>query len=140
MKRRLISILMTFVMVLSLFQGTGIRIGAGEAAQVKVTYMNGDQQYGDFQTINPGETATKPEVNPEGCWTAGDYPFHSWRTENGDEWSFDTPVTGDLTLYACYSMTNAIIFGYSTDTEGKKVYGLFECWDECHGGNNDRKT
>ncbi len=51
------------------------------------------------EQVENGDTVAKPAPDPT---IASGKHFRYWATEEGEEYSFDTPVTADLTLYAHY--------------------------------------
>ena len=83
----------------------------------------------DDQKVKYQETATKP-TDP----TKSGYTFGGWYTDNkctkGNEFRFDTKITGDITLYAKWDVKrtgtnpdakNPYIKDNTTKTDGKKV-------------------
>ena len=79
-----------------------------EKTSYTVTYMDNDTSAGTA-TVEDGSTATKPE-DP----TKDRYTFSGWYTEKddsgngtGDPFDFETAITGDLTLYAGWSPSQA---------------------------------
>ena len=83
----------------------------------------------DDQKVKYQETATKP-TDP----TKSGYTFGGWYTDNkctkGNEFSFDTKITGNMTLYAKWDVKrtgtnpdakNPYIKDNTTKTDGKKV-------------------
>lgn len=62
-----------------------------------VTFMNGDNQYGEVQAVTYGEKATNPTPSP----TEANKRFVGWFAESAETaWDFDTSITEDVTLYA----------------------------------------
>ena len=57
---------------------------------------NGGTGSYDSFTVNHGATVNAPETNP----SREGYTFSGWTTADGKAYSFDTPVTKDITLYA----------------------------------------
>ena len=49
----------------------------------------------DQRTVSVGSEITEPEA-----MTKDGYIFHGWFTDGGIEWDFETPITGNITLYA----------------------------------------
>ena len=58
------------------------------------------------ETVNPGDKVTRPSPDPSaiGCI------FGGWYTDSGctpgNEWDFDTPVPGDMTIYAKWEIVS----------------------------------
>ena len=59
-----------------------------------VTYKDGDTEYAK-QVLPSGKTATRPDDPAK-----PGYIFDSWRTADGTQWDYTTPVTEDMTLTA----------------------------------------
>jgi uncharacterized repeat protein (TIGR02543 family) len=67
------------------------------ADEYAVTFMDGESQYGQAQTVAYGQTAKAPEANP----TRDGFAFKGWYLQDSSKaYDFDTPVTGNVTLYA----------------------------------------
>ncbi len=68
------------------------------------------------QTVTSGETATKP-ADP----TAEGWCFGGWFTEAGciNAWDFDTPVTGNLTLYANWTKIHVHVWATTWDADAE---------------------
>ena len=58
----------------------------------------------DSQSVDAGNTATKPTTNP----TKDGYNFDYWML-NGEEYDFSTPVTGDITLVAHWTIKKCTV-------------------------------
>ena len=74
-----------------------------------VTYDSAGGSSVEAQKVVGGQTATQPETP-----TREGFTFKYWANAEGNEYDFDTPVTGDLTLYAVWSATGEP----TPDTEG----------------------
>lgn len=74
---------------------------AAEAAIHTVTFdpNNGEDEAWTVKVVD-GETVAKPATDPT---TESGKAFRYWKTENDGEYSFATPVTGDLELTAVYA-------------------------------------
>ena len=59
-----------------------------------------DTPYGENQTINWGETVTRPENNP----THNGYTFSEWTKTDGTTYNFNAPVTENITLVSKYAI------------------------------------
>jgi len=81
------------------------------------------------QSVTIGETAQKPEPDP----ARGGFAFEYWcaDAEGENEFDFDTPVTGDLTLYARWKVVYTVVFNSNgggavesqiIDVGGKVIY------------------
>lgn len=83
-------------LVLLLLIMTFVACNPEEAKRYTVTFMNGDEVY-QTQTVKEGETAI--EINDP---TKTGYIFKGWYLSLEDEtsFSFSTPITSDVTLYA----------------------------------------
>jgi uncharacterized repeat protein (TIGR02543 family) len=68
------------------------------AAEFTVTFDTGDGSAVASQTVVSGGKATCP-ADP----TRDGFTFEYWADSDGNEYDFDTPVTGDLTLHAVWS-------------------------------------
>ncbi len=67
--------------------------------KVTVTFMNGDEQFGDAVQIDKGTAVPQPTTNPDRAGAT----FKYWSlTENGEAYDFSTPVNADTTLYAVF--------------------------------------
>ena len=63
-----------------------------------VTYKNGNETYGEVQSVKKGTVASKP-IDP----TNGNKKFLYWSTtDGGTEYNFSNAVNSNLTLYAVY--------------------------------------
>ncbi len=65
------------------------------------------------EQVEDGKTVKKPATDPV---IASGKLFRYWSTEDGMEYSFDTPVTADLTLYAVYAYKVTFSAGEGTGT------------------------
>ena len=73
--------------------------GVYELNKYSVTFMNGDEQFGQVQTVTHGSKASLPENTPEKEY----YRFKYWSLEeDGREYNFNTSVTQNITLHAVY--------------------------------------
>ena len=97
--------------------------------------MNGDVVY-DTQTVEDGETATKPETDP----TKSGHTFVGWYTESGTKFDFNTPINEDITLTAKWSDVSAINAGITITKEEGWLESSYIEWspatsDEIDGYN-----
>ena len=73
-----------------------------------VTFMVNNEQYGEVQTVGEGITASRPS-DPE--IPEGYNRFVGWYLENSDEeFSFNTPITSNTTLYARFGNSYSFTF------------------------------
>ena len=73
-----------------------------------VTFMVNNEQYGEVQTVGEGITASRPS-DPE--IPEGYNRFVGWYLENSDEeFSFNTPITSNTTLYARFILSYTATF------------------------------
>ena len=81
------------------FEGT-ITVGEAPApVKVTVTFMDGDDQFGEPVQIDKGTAVPQPTTNPDRAGAT----FKHWSlTENGEAYDFSTPVNADTTLYAVF--------------------------------------
>jgi uncharacterized repeat protein (TIGR02543 family) len=72
--------------------------GGEPVAAYTVTFDSSGGSDVPSQTVAAGDKATRP-VDP----VLDGFTFQYWADANGNEYSFDTPVTSDLTLYAVWA-------------------------------------
>lgn len=102
-------------------------IGPGKAELVTVSFNTSGGTEIPSQTIEKGQKATQP-ADP----TKDGYTFISWVNASGRNFSFDTPIGADTTLYAqwtavhTHSWDDGVITTPSTcSTEGVKTYTCY---------------
>ena len=90
----------------------------------KVSFnLNGGEGTFETQRITEGEKATRPSTEPTRENTAtAEYTFGGWytSTDNGETISdepfdFDTPITGNLTLYAFWNSTEKFTVSFNVN-------------------------
>lgn len=90
----------------------------------KVSFnLNGGEGTIETQRITEGEKATRPSTEPTRETTAtAEYTFGGWytSTDNGETISeepfdFDTPITGNLTLYAFWNSTEKFTVSFNVN-------------------------
>ena len=90
----------------------------------KVSFnLNGGEGTFETQRITEGEKATRPSTEPTRENTASaEYTFGGWytSTDNGETISdepfdFDTPITGNLTLYAFWNSTEKFTVSFNVN-------------------------
>ena len=103
---------------------------SNQALTHTVTFKIGSNIYGDVQNVPDGGTATKP-TDPGKVG----YVFNYWSLEeNGSEYNFNTPVTGDIVLHAVYTKeTYTITFNTHGGSE-------IESQTVTHGGKATQPT
>jgi hypothetical protein len=61
-----------------------------------------DTQYGDVETVDWGNTVSRPTTSPEHTG----YTFKEWTKEDGTTYNFETPVKSNLTLISKYTINS----------------------------------
>lgn len=111
----------------------------------KVSFnLNGGEGTIETQRVTEGEKATRPSTDPTRENTASaEYTFGGWytSTDNGETISdepfdFDTPITGNLTLYAFWNSTEK--FTVSFNVNGGT--GIFESQTVTNGDKATEPT
>ena len=82
-----------------------------------VTYINEGAKYIEDQQINYKEKAVKPEPNPSKIG----YTFKYWSLkENGEEYTFNSEITKNITLYAVYEINKYTVTYINEESEYHK--------------------
>ena len=82
-----------------------------------VTYINEGAKYIEDQQINYKEKAVKPDPNPSKIG----YTFKYWSLkENGEEYTFNSEITKNITLYAVYSINKYTVTYINEESEYHK--------------------
>lgn len=90
-----------------------------------VTFKSDIDADEDFDTtrVLEGNKVSAPETNPTKAETAEKiYTFDYWATADNETFDFDTPVTGNLTLYAHFSEKNIYTVTFYADTEAASAF------------------
>lgn len=90
----------------------------------KVTFdLNGGTGTISEQRIPEGGKATKPSKNPEKAETTeGVYTFDGWFTAEGTAYDFDTPITGNLTLFAHYAIKSYFTVTFKSNNGTDSIF------------------
>ena len=71
--------------------------------QYTVTFMDGENQFGEIEKVDYNNTATEPETSP----SKTGYTFSHWSlTENGPAYNFNTPITDNIILHSVYTINS----------------------------------
>ena len=88
-----------------------------EINKYTVTYINEGAKYIEDQQINYKEKAVKPEPNPSKIG----YTFKYWSLkENGEEYTFNSEITKNITLYAVYEINKYTVTYINEESEYHK--------------------
>ena len=88
-----------------------------EINKYTVTYINEGAKYIEDQQINYKEKAVKPDPNPSKIG----YTFKYWSLkENGEEYTFNSEITKNITLYAVYSINKYTVTYINEESEYHK--------------------
>ena len=90
-----------------------------------VTFKSDIDADEDFDTarVLEGNKVSAPETNPTKAETAETiYTFDYWATADNETFDFDTPVTGNITLYAHFSEKNIYTVTFYADTGAASAF------------------
>ena len=88
-----------------------------EINKYTVTYINEGAKYIEDQQINYKEKAVKPDPNPSKIG----YTFKYWSLkENGEEYTFNSEITKNITLYAVYEINKYTVTYINEESEYHK--------------------
>ena len=90
-----------------------------------VTFKSDIDADEDFDTarVLEGNKVSAPETNPTKAETAETiYTFDYWATADNETFNFDTPVTGNITLYAHFSEKNIYTVTFYADTGAASAF------------------
>lgn len=79
----------------------------------------------DFDTarVLEGNKVSAPETNPTKAETAEKiYTFDCWVTADDEAFDFDTPITGNITLYARYTEKNIYTITFDSDNGATSAF------------------